>query len=264
MSLNVFQRLFAAADAKIIELPAEVSRARHAYDRLAAVRVTDDVSHYTILDRLVAETAEAAHNDTPLPDCAAVEDARRAEAVAADTGEVLRAATETLASRVRGSIDPAEIMNELQKRHGVVVSELATAVTLTAGRSASALLLADPKIRKAAASIDGLVEEYGAIRGARGDLAVLCQYEAHEDVDGEFAELENADELRPMPRHQNFGIGSPPWPTTSVRARLEWMITHNGALWMPTPNAQDARWRHVHAADIAEVEQMRALSPSLG
>jgi hypothetical protein len=104
-----FPRLFPAADAGHITLPDAVTKARVAYDHICMETYTEPETHYDVLDRVVAETVTAVQAGTPVPDCAGIEDARRAEQVAADQADVLRQATETLAARVRNHVTLARV-----------------------------------------------------------------------------------------------------------------------------------------------------------
>ena len=94
MSITTFPRLFPAADAGYITLPAAVQEARRAYDKICAEVYTEPETHYDVLDRVVAETVTAVQDGQPLPACGAVDAARRAEQVATDQAEVLRQATD--------------------------------------------------------------------------------------------------------------------------------------------------------------------------
>ncbi len=262
-----FPRLFPAADAGYITLPEAVTKARVAYDRICTETYTEPATHYDELDRLVAETVTAVQAGTPLPDCAAIEDARRGEQVAAEQAEVLRQATETLAAQVRASVDASEVMTKhLQPAHAAVVKELAAALAVVAEHhnTGQSVLLASAKVRAAEASIDGLLERYTAIRAARVDLDIFCHYAPEVDVDGEFSEVRNPNDVWQRSEHRNFNAGTPPWPLTPTRARVSWYLTHGCEVWLPTPAEQDARFRTVYAEAIAAAEEQRYRGAALG
>lgn len=262
-----FPRLFPAADAGHITLPEAVTKARVAYDHICTETFTEPETHYDELGRLVAETVSAVQHGQPLPDCSAIDDARRAEQVAADQADVLRQATETLAARVLGSIDPAEVMTKhLQPAHAKVVKELTAALATVAEHHASgkSVLLASQKVRAAEASIDGLLERYTAIRTARVDLDIFRAYAPEMDVDGEFSEVRNPNDVWQRSEHRNFNAGTPPWPLTPTRARVTWFLTHGCEVWLPTPAEQDTRFRTVYAEAIAAAEEQRYRGAALG
>lgn len=267
MSTTIFPRLFPAADAGYITLPAAVQEARRAYDRICTETYTEPETHYDVLDRVVAETVTAVQAGTPLPGCGAVDDARRAEQVATDQAEVLRKAVETLAVRVRSSVNANEVMTRhLQPAHTEVVKQLTAALDVVAAHHASgtSVLLASQKVRAAEASIDGLVERYTAIRQARGDLDVFCHYAPELDVDGEFAEVGNPESVWTRTEHRNFNAGTPPWPRTPTRARLAWFIAHGCEVWLPEPDAQDGRFSAVYSTQIEAAAHQRHMGAALG
>jgi len=267
MSTATFPRLFPAADSGIITLPDAVTNARAAYTAILAETYTEPETHYDELGRLVAETVSAVQHGQPLPDCSAIDDARRAEQVAADQADVLRQATETLAVRVLGSIDPAEVMTKhLQPAHSKVVKELTAALATVAEHHASgkSVLLAPQKVRAAEASIDGLLDRYTAIRAARVDLDIFRAYAPEMDVDGEFSEVRNPNDVWQRSEHRNFNAGTPPWPLTPTRARVTWFLTHGCQVWLPTPAEQDTRFRTVYAEAIAAAEEQRYRGAALG
>jgi len=204
---------------------------------------------------------------TPVPDCAGIEDARRAEQVAADQAEVLRMAVETLAVRVRSSVNANEVMTKhLQPAHAAVIKELTTALAVVAEHhnTGQSVLLASAKVRAAEASIDGLLERYTAIRTARVDLDIFCHYAPEMDVDGEFSEVRNPNDVWQRSEHRNFSAGTPPWPLTPTRARVTWFLTHGCEVWLPTPAEQDTRFRTVYAEAIAAAEEQRYRGAALG
>jgi len=267
MSTTTFPRLFPAADAGYITLPAAVQEARVAYDRICTETYTEPETHYDVLDRVVADTVTAVQDGTPLPGCGAVDDARRAEQVATDQAEVLRKAVETLAVRVRSSVDPAEVMTRhLQPAHTAVVKQLTTALGVVAEHhnTGQSVLLASAKVRAAEASVDGLVERYTAIRQARVDLDVFCHYAPDLDVDGEFAEVGNPESVWTRTQNRNFNAGTPPWPRTPTRARLAWFLTHGCEVWLPRPEQQDGRFSTVYAEQIEAAAHQRHMGAALG
>jgi len=267
MSTTTFPRLFPAADAGYVSLPAAVQEARRAYDRICTEAYTEPETHYDVLDRVVAETVTAVQAGTPLPGCGAVDDARRAEQVATDQAEVLRMAVETLAVRVRSSVDANEVMTEhLQPAHAAVVKALASALAVVAEHhnTGQSVLLASAKVRAAEASIDELVERYTAIRTARVDLDITCSYAPALDVDGEFSEIRNPETVWTRTEHRNFNAGTPPWPRTPTRARLAWFLAHGCEVWLPSPTEQDGRFSAVYATQIEAAEHQRHMGAAVG
>ena len=267
MNTATFPRLFPAADAGFITLPAAVQEARVAYDRISTEGYPAPETHYDTIDRLVTDTVKAVQAGTPLPDCAAVDDARRAEQVATDQAEVLRMAVETLAAQVRASVDAGEVMTRhLQPAHTEVVKQLCAALGVVAAHHASgtSVLLASQKVRAAEASIDGLVERYTAIRQARVDLDIACSYAPALDVDGEFGEIFNPERVWTRTQNRNFNAGTPPWPRTPTRARLAWFIAHGCEVWLPTPTQQDERFAAVYAEQIEAAEHQRHMGAAIG
>jgi len=267
MNTATFPRLFPAADAGFITLPAAVQEARVAYDRISTEGYPAPETHYDTIDRLVTDTVKAVQAGTPLPDCAAVDDARRAEQVATDQAEVLRQATDALAAQVRASVDAAEVMTRhLQPAHTEVVKQLTAALGVVAAHHASgtSVLLASQKVRAAEASIDELGERYTAIRQARVDLDIACSYAPALDVDGEFGEIFNPERVWTRTQNRNFNAGTPPWPRTPTRARLAWFIAHGCEVWLPTPAEQDDRFRVVYAEQIEAAEHQRHMGSAIG
>jgi len=267
MSTTIFPRLFPAADASYITLPAAVQEARRAYDQICTETYAEPETHYDVLDRVVAETVTAVQDGQPLPTCEVVDAARRGEQVATDQAEVLRQATDALAAQVRASVDPGEVMTRhLQPAHTEVVKQLTAALGVVAAHHAggTSLLLASQKVRAAEASIDGLVERYTAIRQARVDLDVFCNYAPELDVDGEFAEVGNPESVWTRTEHRNFNAATPPWPRTPTRARLAWFIAHGCEVWLPRPEQQDGRFSTVYAEQIEAAAHQRHMGAALG
>ena len=267
MSTTIFPRLFPAADAGYITLPAAVVEARVAYDRICTETYTEPETHYDVLDRLVTDTVKAMQDGQPLPTCEVVDAARRGEQVAADTADVLRQATDALAAQVRASVDPVEVMTRhLQPAHTAVVKQLTAALGVVAAHHASgtSVLLASQKVRAAEASIDELGERYTAIRQARADLDITCSYAPTVDVDGEFGEISNPERVWTRTQNRNFNAGTPPWPRTPTRARVAWFIAHGCEAWLPTPTQQDARFTAVYAEQIEAAAHQRHMGAAIG
>jgi len=267
MSTTTFPRLFPAADAGYITLPAAVQEARRAYDRICAEVYPAPEPHYDTTDRLVTDTVKAMQDGQPLPNCSTVDDARRGEQVAADAADVLRQATDALAAQVRASVDPAEVLiKHLQPAHTEVVKQLTAALGVVAAHHASgqSVLLASAKVRAAEASVGGAVERYTAVRQARIDLDVFCHYAAALDVDNEFGEVRNPETVWTRTEHRNMNAGTPPWPRTPTRARLAWFIAHGCEVWLPEPDAQDARFNAVYATQIEAAAHQRHMGSAIG
>jgi len=249
---TVFTRLFPAADAGFITLPAAVREARVAYDRICTEGYPAPETHYDTIDRLVTDTVKAVQDGTPLPDCGAVDDARRAEQVAADQAEVLRMAVETLAAQVRASVDAGEVMTRhLQPAHTEVVKQLCAALGVVAAHHASgtSVLLASQKVRAAEASIDELVERYTAIRQARADLDITCSYAPALDVDNEFGEVRNPEDVWTRTQHRNFSAGTPRCTPRS---------------WSKPPSSGSAKGCSPPTPRAPEVSTGRAMPPPHG
>jgi len=267
MNTATFPRLFPAADAGYITLPAAVQEARRAYDRICAEVYPTPEPHYDTTDRLVTDTVKAMQDGQPLPNCSTVDDARRGEQVAADAADVLRQATDALAAQARASVDPGEVMTRhLQPAHTEVVKQLTAALGVVAAHHASgtSVLLASQKVRAAEASIDGLCEKYEAIRQAKVDLDIFCHYAPELDVDGEFGEIANPETVWTRTEHRNFNAGTPPWPRTPTRARLAWFIAHGCEVWLPSPTEQDARFSAVYATQIEAAAHQRHMGSAIG
>lgn len=268
MSAQLFPRLFAGHDAGIYTLPDELLAARDVATRLDKLAPRDATDPEHVIDDLVAATLAAAATDAGLPDCSGIAEARQQRQITEDAGQVWRYASEQAAQRVTSTVHSgaARIMVEhLQPAYAAVTEGLAAAFAASRQYgSPSELLLAPPKVRQAAASIDALCEKYEAIRGGRGDLIWSVNYRATDDEDGEFAEVANANELWVRPRNRNLGnASSPPWPTSSTRAKLEWLLSHGAELWLPSPIEQDTKWREVYAEELAAAENQRQMGAAV-
>lgn len=268
MSAQLFPRLFAGHDAGIYTLPDELLAARDAASRLDKMAPPDAPEPEVVIDELVAATLAAAATDAELPDCSGVSAARHQRQITEDAGQVWRYAREQAAGRVTSTVHGGAatiLVKHLQPAHTAVVKELGAAFAASRQYgSPSELLLAPPKVRQAAASIDALCEQYEAIRAGRGDLTWTVNYRATEDDDGEFGEIRNADELWTRPQHRNLGnASSPPWPTSSTRTKLEWLLRHGAEPWLPTPTEQDTKWREVYAAELAAAENQRQMGAAV-
>lgn len=268
MSARNFPRLFAGHDAGIYSLPDELLAARDVATRLDKMAPPDAPEPEVVIDELVAATLSAAATDAELPDCSGVSAARHQRQITEDAGQVWRYASEQAAQRVTSTVHSGAariLVEHLQPAYAAVTEGLAAAFAATRQYgSPSELLLAPPKVRQAAASIDALCEKYEAIRGGRGDLIWSVNYRATDDEDGEFAEVANADELRPRPQHRNLGnASSPPWPTSSTRTKLEWLLRHGAELWLPSPIEQDTKWREVYAEELAAAENQRQMGATV-
>ena len=268
MSAQLFPRLFAGHAAEIYTLPAELIAARDAAARLDKMAPPDAPDPEDVTDELVAATLSAAATDAGFPDCSGVAEARHQRQITEDAGQVWRYASEQAAGRVTSTVHAgAEVIltKHLQPAYAAVVKELTAAFAATRQYgSPSELLLAPPKVRQAAASIDALCEQYEAIRGGRGDLEWTVSYRSTDDADGEFGEIRNANDLWVRPQHRNVGnASSPPWPTTSTRSKLEWLLNHGATVWLPTPTEQDTKWREVYAAELAAAENQRQMGAAV-
>ena len=269
MSAQLFPRLFAGHAAEIYTLPAELIAARDVAARLDKLAPPDAPDPEDVTDELVAATLAAAATDTgQVPDCSGISEARHQRQITEDAGQVWRYASEQAAQLVATSVrHGAEtiLVDHLRPAHAAVVKDLGAAFAATRQYgSPSELLLAPAKVRQAAASIDGLCEQYEAIRGGRGDLEWTVSYRSTDDADGEFAEVANANDLWVRPQHRNVGnASSPPWPTTSTRSKLEWLLNHGATVWLPTPTEQDTKWREVYAAELAAAENQRQMGAAV-
>jgi len=156
---------------------------------------------------------------------------------------------------LRDSIDPAEVMTKhLQPAHSKVVKELTAALATVAEHHTSGMsvLLASQKVRAAEASIDGLLERYTTIRTARVDLDIFRAYAPEMDVDGEFSEIRNPNDVWQRSGHRNFNAGTPPWPLTPTRARVTWFLTRAASV--------SVAWRRTSAWSAATCSARRASS----
>lgn len=258
-STRAYTTLFDAHDGGHYDLPPEVIAARTAYDRLAALVVPEATDPHVVRGDLTIATVEAFLDgaDT-LPDCAGIDEARRAAQVTADERDVYRDALEILNGRVVGSVDPTVVLtNYLAPAHDETVTELREAWALVDAHAArGGNPYAMPKATAAAAmSVDALILRYEAIRRARANVTI--GFDPEVDVENEFALISNPEELWTKPRHNNLTGSRSPWAGLDTAARLRYWFAHGGKPWLPTHAQQDDRYRTVYAEWLAEGAQQR-------
>jgi len=277
MNTATFPRLFPAADAGCITLPAAVQEARRAYDRICTEVYPAPETHYDVLDRLVTDTVKAVQAGTPLPDCAAVDDARRAEQVATDQAEVLRMAVETLAAQIRASVDAGEVMTRHLQPHtprwssNCVRRWAWSPSTTTPGRVCCSPVPRSAPPRPASTAWWSATPRSARHAPTSTSPARTPLRWTSTESSARYATPRTCGRGRSTAtstRPRRRGRGPRPargWRGSSpTGARLAWFIAHGCEVWLPTPTQQDERFAAVYAEQIEAAEHQRHMGSAIG
>lgn len=266
-ALRPLGALFAGADAGIHSLPADVGDLRRALLHLADTPTPEVPDERALHASLVAAAVAAAHRGDDPPDVTPLIDSGRARALADARRRVLDEATSAVAGELRDTIvDGAEAIlgDHLRPAFDELVAELkaACAAFTPFGASASELLRAPDKARKAFAGLGDLSARWAALRNSRAALA-NAGYTARADEFGLFALVRNADAFADMTRARPMSkiADGLPWRGLAGTDWQLWFGTNPAAeLWLPTPDEQDAAFNAVFGARIAAATRSQSLA----
>lgn len=232
--------LFAGHDTGAYTLPDELVKHRDTYLQLQALPYPKPPENsWETIARIAAETVNAVHDGTKLPDPAAIEKARQAERVYQDVLDMMASCLDIAASRLREAVHSrglAVITDHLKPAHDQLWQDYKTAwrTLQEHGDTEPRRLLAAPsKVRKASDQCDQLAEQYQTLRTARSTLA-LHGFACPDDPTGKYLAIRNYHQLSPS----RLFNARPPWHGMNTRQFLGWHAANGGQLWMPTPDEQ--------------------------
>ena len=246
--LDTHANLFAPCERGEYSLPANLLAMREGIARLDAEPRPVIVTDLDERARLIEDTLTAAVDGGPLPDTAAIQSARARAIEANDRHDIITHATLGLTSRLGSEIAAAGdeiITSHLRPALEALIAEMTATLAITGeyNDEPASALTASTKVRTAFAALPGLRAGFDMLGSARRVIET-CGYRPVKDVDNEFGQIRNVNELR-TPGLRQHGA-KPPWAEGGV----SWLIRNGGQLWMPTADEQDARWQEVYGDAI--------------
>ncbi|MFJ6846413.1 hypothetical protein ACIQRE_27540 [Streptomyces griseoluteus] len=241
MSNTPCPNLFAGHDAGHYTLPDDILKARATHQAALDMPYPKPPRNsWETVGDVAQAVADALRDGTELPDVDQIEQARKAERIYQDaldmqdqvagiTGQRLDAALRTharplLTDHLRPALD--ETWQAYQDAHRILVEY---------GQTEPRRLLAAPaKVRKASDTCDLMAARYEAIASARGDLRLRLGIRCEADPTGKYTMIRNYHTLH-VTRWANART---PWHGMNTRHFLDYMASHGGQLWMPTPDEQ--------------------------
>ncbi|MFD9430322.1 hypothetical protein [Streptomyces sp. NPDC060002] len=233
--------LFDGCDAGHYTLPDDVLKARDTHVKADAMPYPKPPrnSWETVADTAQA-TADALRDGTELPDVDRIEQARRDERIYQDALDMMAAVLDTTSRRVREALS-AHALDILTGHLRPVLDETwktyqdAYRVLTEHGEHEPRRLLNAPaKVRKASDTCDLMAGRYEALVAARLSLWVALHIRCEDDPSGKYTFIRNYHELHPT----RWLTARTPWHGLTTRQFLDYMASHAGRLWMPTPEEQ--------------------------
>lgn len=233
--------LFAGHDAGHYQLPDDVLKARdvHAQAEVMPYPKPPRNAWETVHD-IATSTADALRDGTKLPDVALIEQARQAERIYQDAIDMMGVVLETTSRRATDALRtyaPAILTGCLRPaldETWAAYQDAWRVLTEHGEHEPRRLLTAPTKVRKASDACDQLATRYEAITAARTDMWIRLGIRCDDDPNGKYTFIRNYHELHPT----RWANARTPWHGLTTRQFLDWMATHGGRLWMPTPDEQ--------------------------
>lgn len=238
--------LFAGRDAGHYTLPDDVLKARDTHAQAVAMPYPKPPRNsWETVGDLAQATADALRDGTKLPDVNAIEQARQAERIYQDALDMMNEVLELTSKRAQRALTthalviltthlrPAldETWKAYQDAHRILTEH--------GEHEPRRLLSAPAKVRKASDTCDLMAARYEAITAARTDMWISLGIRCEADPNGKYTHIRNYHEL-----HQTrWANARTPWHGLTTRQFLDYMASHAGQLWMPTPDEQ------AHAVD---------------
>ncbi|MER5468036.1 hypothetical protein [Streptomyces sp. NPDC002685] len=233
--------LYAGHDAGHYTLPDDVLKARDTHQAAAALPFPKPPRNsWETVGEVAQATADALRDGTKLPDLDQIEQARKAERIYQDaldmSDQVLTITRQRVDAALRTHSLPlltAHLRPALDETWKTYRDAYRTLVEH--GQTEPRHLLAAPaKVRKASDTCDLMAARYEAIALARGDMARSLHIRCEADPSGKYMLIRNYHELH-VTRWVNART---PWHGMSTRRFLDYMASHAGQIWLPTPDEQ--------------------------
>lgn len=233
--------LYAGHDAGHYTLPDDVLKARATHQAAAAMPYPKPPrnSWETVQDVATA-TADALRDGTELPDVNAIEQARQAERIYQDALDMMGQVLDTTRQRIDAALRTHALpllthhlrpaLDEMWKTY-----KDAHRTLVEYGQTDKRLLLAAPaKVRKASDTCDLMAVRYEAITAARSDMWIRLGIRCDADPTGKYTFIRNYHQLHIT----RWATARTPWHGMSTRHFLDYMASHAGQIWLPTPDEQ--------------------------
>lgn len=257
--LNRLGSVFTGAASGAYTLPDAVTAAQQ---RLAALNAAEPPVTPRSLDdvraALVADMVSAADHGTSYPTADTLLEVRREVDAHTLWLEAIGAARAQASGNLSGiTNDCADLIVSQHLRPALLevltLTRAAAADTAGTDDTADALLSMPAKARNGWATLSAQAQRYDAIRNAQRVLqAGRCE---HDSAD-EFLEMQNLKGL--WPSWGSNMAGTAPWPMTTPRARLGWLLTHQAVLWLPTVAERDDLWDATYRETAARIRHQHA------
>lgn len=234
-------KLYAGHDAGHYTLPEDVLKARDTYRGIEALPYPQPPrSPWETVNDTAAAIVDAVHAGKPVPDLDVIEQARAAERIYQDALDIMDQCKDMARQRALGTLREHALPTLTAHLRPALVETWQTyqdayRTLVEHGQTEPKRLLAAPaKVRKASDTCDLMAERYEAISSARNDLAITLKIRCDADPTGKYMMIRNYHTLHTS-RWANVRT---PWHGLTIRRFLDYMASHGGQLWMPTPDEQ--------------------------